>query len=297
MSNKWNEMVLEAVARERPSGINGVIRAVCPFCVLSGHNTRKKKLDYIPSSGKWSCWRCKTWGRLTPQDALNGALRGPRRGGNAPSLVEPPEGFFPLGEWPSPISRPAHDYAMKRGISRVAIAAAGMGMTQHRANRDEGEQDFRGRLIVPIFEPESASSGSRNWLGYVGRDYTGRSNLPYLYSRGMSRAKVIYREEVLWEETDVPALGVEGTLDAAFMWPEAFAVLGTWGPEQMDKIRRARRPVVWVLDGDAWRKGEAAAMAQEIMGIRGGWLKLPPGKDPDNMDRGWIREMARRAVR
>lgn len=289
--DRRSRMVLEAVASERDS--NGIIRAVCPFCVLSGHHTRKKKLDYVPATGKWSCWRCKAYGWLTPQDTLSNAFQTPSRSSNAVSVIDPPEGFHELGRYPSIIDNAAHEYALKRGITRDAIAATRMGMTLHRADREAGEQDFRGRLIIPILDPRDPSS----WFGYVGRDYTGRSGLPYLYSKGMSRARVLYREEVLWRETDVPALGVEGTLDAAFLYPDGFAVLGTWGQEQMEKLKAARRPVVWVLDGDAWRKGEAASMTMEVLGIRGGSIRLPPKMDPDNMDRAWIYEEARKLLR
>jgi DNA primase len=273
-----------------------VLRAICPFCIAGGHMTRKKKLDYIVATGKWSCWRCKAWGRLTPQEALSASFQTPSRPGNGHvqrETVNPPEGFFAIGYYPSILSAPAHRYAVKRGITETAIAELGMGMTLHRANREEGEQDFRGRLIVPIFAPGSKDE----WLGYVGRDYTGQKDLSYLYSKGLKRSRVLYREEILSEETDEPALAVEGTLDAAFLYPDGFAVLGTWGKEQMEMMRSAKRPIVALLDGDAWRKGEAMTMTLEVLGKKSGFIRLPPKKDPDQMDRQWLREEARRSIR
>ena len=287
-------MVMEALSIESASG--DILRAVCPFCIASGHYTRKKKLDYIVATGKWSCWRCKAWGRLTPQESLSAAFATPSRARNdhvPVETVEPPEGFFPIGYYPSIISQPAHRYAVKRGITETAIAELGMGMTLHKPNREEGEQDFRGRLIVPIFAPESRTE----WLGYVGRDYTGQKDLSYLYCRGLKRSKVLYMEEILYKETDEPALAVEGTLDAAFVYPDGFAVLGTWGKEQMELMRGAKRPIVALLDGDAWRKGEAMAMTLEVLGKKSGFVRLPPTKDPDQLDLKWLREEARRSIR
>jgi len=299
MSYAKNRLVLEAIAHESSSGLMGIIRAICPFCVASGHSTRKKKLDYLPATGKWSCWRCKAYGWLTVAETLAPRRMAPSSASNRhvrPTTVEPPEGFFRVGAYPSPISHLVHSYAIKRGITRNAIAEAGFGMTLHRADRSQGEQDFRGRLIVPIYAPGQHGSES-GWLGYVGRDVTGRSNLPYLYSKGLSRAKVLYREEILWEETEEPALCVEGTLDAAYLWPDAFAVLGTWGTDQVALMRGAKRPIVALLDGDAWRKGEALAMCLEVLGKRGGYVRLPPTKDPDQLDRAWIKEEALRSLR
>ena len=152
-------------------------------------------------------------------------------------------------------------------------------------------QDFRGRLIVPIL----SSDGS--WVGYVGRDYTKKSELPYMYVRGMQRGRILYNRTALDVRTEKPVFVVEGTLDALYLWPDAVAVLGTWSTEHADFLLESKRPVVALLDGDAWRKGEALAMVLELHNVRSGFIKLPPKLDPDEVPRDWLDEEAIRCLR
>lgn len=288
-------MVLEAL-QDATGGT--VQRTICPFCVASGKNTRKKKLDYHPDTGWWSCWRCGAHGRLhqgadaaEAHGRLERARKAPSWGGASAPRVHPPHAFTPLGRHRSFFSEPARRYALNRGITEIAIAEGLFGYVYQKPI-DEDEADFRGRLVVPILAP-----GSSEWIGYVGRDYTKQSSLPYLYARGMKRGGILYREEILWEKTDRPALVVEGTLDAAFLWPDGVAVLGTWDQQQIELFKQAQRPLVALLDGDAWRKGEALAMTMTLFGKKSGYVRLPPKKDPDEMDRSWLRDEVERCLR
>ena len=106
----------------------------------------------------------------------------------------------------------------------------------------------------------------------------------------------MFNEAALAEVTDEPALVVEGPFDALAYWPQAVAVLGKPTEPQMLTLLRAVRPVVVVLDGDAWQEAEMLAWRLRFEGQRAGWVRLPPMVDPDEVDPAWLREEARRAI-
>jgi DNA primase len=146
----------------------------------------------------------------------------------------------------------------------------------------EDEQDFRNRIIIPVLDADNTT-----WLGYVGRTL-GKSNLTYMYKRGMFRGEILYNQKQVYIQTEEPLLVVEGTLDVAYVWPNAVATLGTWSEAQVQILREARRPVAVVLDGDAWRKGEALSMKLKLYGVRAGFVRLPPTLDPDDVESSWL---------
>jgi hypothetical protein len=244
-------------------------RALCPFCVDEGYSGRYKNLALTYQTGRWGCYRCKRWGYLKGSEYL---IQGEEEG--APTTSGPPAGWQEIGARPTLATVSAWAYARSRGISEDAITETRMGVALQKP--EEGEQDFRHRLVVPILGQDGET-----WLGHVGRSLLKDPPLPYLYSRGLSRGKILYNAKALQENTERPLLVVEGTLDAAFLWPDAVAVLGTWSDPQVELLRATKRPIAVVLDGDAWRKGEALALILQLYGVRAGYVRLPAGKDPD----------------
>ena len=101
--------------------------------------------------------------------------------------------------------------------------------------------------------PVLTSAGA--WRGWVARACDSRASRKYLNAPGMSLGGVgaLFNEAALAEVTDEPALVVEGPFDALAYWPQAVAVLGKPTEPQMLTLLRAVRPVVVVLDGDAWQ--------------------------------------------
>jgi len=47
---------------------------------------------------------------------------------------------------------------------------------------------------------------------------------------------------------------------------------------------QALRPVCMVLDGDAWRESKATALKLLVRGHKVGFVKLPPGRDPNDLE-------------
>ncbi len=198
--------------------------------------------------------------------------------GNA--LVDPPPGWVEIANAPM-LCAGAVSYAIKRGLTMQQITKAHMGIATEKG---PDKQDFRGRLIIPI------RNMLGDWTGYVGRDFTGRAWQKYMYPVGMDRGKIVYNERVLYRNSNCPVYVVEGTLDAVAISPrlEGVAVLGGETEFQIDIMKESRRPLVVMYDGDAWRKGEALAMRLAIFGKKAGWVRLPAGKDPDEVTADWI---------
>ena len=255
-------------------------RARCPFCVRQGHQTKKQNLYVSAKSGKWFCYRCHSVGYL---DGYDHEAHEEELGEIA--TFAPPRGWTPLG-WgegaSSMFASQAREYAHKRGLSTVLMQTAQVGISTLPPENPEEELDWRGRLIIPILDAEH-----KTWVGFVGRDYTGRLEPTYQYPDGMSRGRILYNARSLLEVTDEPVLVVEGVLDALQFWPDAVAVLGTWTKQHVALLAQSNRPVLAVLDGDAWRKGEGLSLALKLAGVRSGWLRLPPGMDPDEI-KPWI---------
>jgi hypothetical protein len=281
------ERARAALQDGRPAA-RGRVLAPCPFCEeRDGKPDRHGKLCVWPS-GYTRCYRCGT------QTFLDGhAPEGwePEELPDDLERPEPPEGFCPLY---GPSAQLAHDDARRyleerRGLDPAAMRAAGVGATL--------DGRYRGRVVVPVLDPDTGE-----WLTFVARDFTGspRVRAPYLTASpddGWAlREQVFFNERALDVETRVPVLVVEGCFDALWLWPDAVAALGELTEWQVRRLAGARRPVVQVADGDAWRKGLAAAERLKLLGARSAALRLPPGTDPDELPREDLRAAALSAV-
>jgi DNA primase len=130
----------------------------------------------------------------------------------------------------------------------------------------------------------------------VGRTWF-KSDRAYSYPKGMNRGDVLYRGAQLWEHTDEPLIVVEGVFDALYMWPHGVALLGKASEYQMEALFESPRPVVIILDGDAWEEAYAMKLRLQLHGKKHvGHVRLPPKKDPDDMPRDWLAEEIRRAL-
>lgn len=279
--------VLAAVAGKTP-GASGWIRANCPFCVLvTGKPDRKQTLALHVGECRYKCFRCDTFGYIDAE--LLGSEGVPKAFARDPeALVVPmslPEGFIPLwgnSDRDSLALRPARKYLRKRGVSdeMIRIAKIGACLTGRYANR----------VVVPIEFPNG------DLAGWVARTLAKESDWKYLYSEGIEKSTLVYNGAALAVITDRPVLVVEGAFDTFPYWPDAVAVLGSPGPAQRELLEAANRPVVWMLDGDAWRKGAGMALMMRLSGKRVGSLTLPPGKDPDEVDVDLVWRMAYRSL-
>lgn len=85
-------------------------------------------------------------------------------------------------------------------------------------------------------------------------------------------------------ETSDPILVTEGLFDALPLYPYSVALLGKPTDHQIALLRDALRPVCMLLDGDAWRLSKAVAWRLYAQGQRVGFVKLPPTRDPNDLN-------------
>ncbi len=249
-----------ALRTSRPSG-DGWLRTNCPFCPSRlGTPDRRVAFGYQTSTGGYHCFRC----------GARGHIDGPLV--NLPQVepadrveLEMPSSFLPLSEEPAASALVAEDarcYLLGRGIGPELwrVARIGVAVSGHHF----------GRVIVPMFD----DLGER-WIGWVGRAWVDGAPMPYLYPRGMERASLLYNHDALLRVTDEPAMICEGVFDTFPVWPDGVAVLGKPSNRQVDALLSARRPLVIVMDADAWRDGWALVMILRMRGCRAGAVRLP----------------------
>ena len=262
------------------------VRVACPFCFDErGKVDRKTSLGVRSDTGAFRCFRCGKSGRLnSPPDP--DAIASTEERSPELKLMDPPEEYAPLFAEPglSAVSfDDARSYVRSRGLDRRVLerAQVGAAVTGY----------WSGRVIVPVLTTDRAA-----WLGWVGRAWFKKAEIPYLYPKGMERGRYLDNHDALFVKTDAPILVVEGVFDALALGEDAVAVFGKPSHEQMDALMMTDRPVVWVLDGDAWEEGWSYAMRMRFEGRRAGSVRLPPTLDPDEVDRAWLTAEVNRAV-
>lgn len=272
--------VQNALQYARRSG-TGWWRVNCPECLVrTGKADHKQAMSVNVRSGVFWCWKCQLSGKLKQQaqylvDEPDDA---------APPEMEMPDGFvaFASEDGRNSISlEPARRYAAKR-CPPALWRETGIGAST--------SGKYAGRVIVPVLADDGET-----WLGWVGRTWY-NSDRAYTYPKGMARGSVFYNGKALVEPVDDPVLVVEGVFDAIHLWPRAVALLGKASEEQMDALAITRRPVVVVLDGDAWLEAYAMAARLRLHGQRAGYVRLPPKADPDEVPGAWLDEEIERAL-
>jgi len=280
------ERAARSVSRVGPTGWG---RAPCPICPsVVGTPDPHAALGVHFSSGKFHCFRCGCWGRISTAGADDDAPpRLDRAAHGADPELGPPPDWEPLWREPgsSAISlAPARRYLADRGVSSQTVEEARIGACLSGA--------VGGRVVAPLLTIDG------EWVGWQARLWTeprGRQ-LKYVSATGMDRESNVYNPAALAVETDVPALVVEGMFDALPYWPDAVALFGKPSEGQVSALLSAPRPIVVVLDGDAWLEAEMLAARLAFDGARAGWVHLPPKTDPNDVDPAWLVEEARRAV-
>lgn len=262
--------------RGAPQG-KRVVYVSCPFCESEGKRDKKRSLAYWVKSGWFKCYRCEHTGRL--EDIEAAGLSAPPEDTEAVP-INLPEGFVLLAEvWNALSYEDAVNHAKDRGVDRaiaeeLKVGATLVGKAHHR-------------IVAPILGLQD------ELLGWVGRDWSGQQDRKYLYAEGMRRGDLVYNPKALWVPTRVPLLVVEGWLDCVPHRPHASAVLGMPSEEQMQLLLQCSRPVVFVLDGDAWRIGHQKALELRVMGkLDAGSVRLDPGMDPDELSTLHLMELA-----
>jgi DNA primase len=113
----------------------------------------------------------------------------------------------------------------------------------------------------------------------------------------MERGTSLFNHTALLQETDVPLIVVEGVFDAIPHLPHAAALLGKPTDDQIALLATTQRPVAFALDGDAWEEGWAWAEHLRFKGVHAGSVKLPPGKDPNDISPTWLARKAKESIK
>lgn len=244
-------------------------------------------LSFNIQSAWYQCWRCGTKGKLReiPEHLLLEVRDLPDN--EIRPMALPSECYHLAGDR-SVSLRGARKYLRKRGISEDVWREVGiMGCTDGWLDKSY----FGRRIIIPI---RLQTPGPV--VGFISRDWTNKQNLRYKYPKGMPRGKFLFNQEALFVETEEPLLIVEGALDALPYWPNAVACLGKPSEEQRQLMLQATRPLVVTLDGDAWEEGWSLALWLQFQGMAASFVRLPPKSDPNDVDRQWLVEEARKAI-
>ena len=258
---------------------SGEVRLDCPFCAgRVGSGDRKRSLSANASKSVWHCHRCSAGGR--GDLSFLGAAPASVQVKVVETLIRPP--FFTAlrSVRGSILSKPYEQFLAHRGLPVPVLDAAGVGFC------DDGP--VSGRVVVPILD-------GTDWQGFSARTiYAARPK--YTYPPGMHRSELLYNVFALDRATDEPVYVVEGVLDALHLWPDAVALLGSASAWQVARLRACSRPLVVVLDGDAWRSGWELALRLSVPGRLAAALRLGPRVDPDEVPAAQLREAARDAL-
>lgn len=268
------------------------IRISCPFCEELGHRDRKQSMGVKTGTGVYACFRCGQKGRL--QEAPDPTAIATETAVKTITTMAPPDGFAFLGTddgWGSASLAAARAYVTSRGVDQKACFELQIGACHSGW--------WAGRILIPLLV-----SGYDGWLGWIGRlwvdsprdDAEGVHAMKYLYPKGMSRGTYLYNHDALNVETDEPLIIVEGAFDAIPFWPNAAAVLGKPSNDQMLAMESAKRPIAFVMDGDAWDVGQMSAAKLRFAGARAGFVRLPARADPDEVDRDWLMSEVRDCI-
>jgi hypothetical protein len=284
--SEYADLIRVALATATPNASSANYRAACPVCVFRvGSADRHRALSIRIDTGAWFCWRCKAKGLLSGMTYL--ADQRPEEKADGPTEAETqPEHFYLLSDPENDGAfclEDARDYLLRRGVGPEMWAAYHIGAcTQGK---------WQGRIIIPFRRLDGS------WWGYVGRTWVRKAELAYLYPSGMERRLHFYNEAALLIDTDRPVYVTEGAFDAMAMTPDGIAVLGMAAQQHVEILARTKRPIVVLLDPDARRDARHLMFRLRRRGARAVQIDLPPGCDPDEVERGWIEEEGRQALR
>lgn len=272
----------ERSAAECRNGTGEWKRGICLACIVrTGKADRRGSFSFNTSNGFFVCHKCSLRGRI---DGDWEEMPAPQ----ASPLIEwkPPQGFYEVGRGDgaaAEVTRAVREYIEGRGLTDKQVwREARLGTCL--------EGFYADRVVVPVLTPDD------EWNGFVTRTYLPGDTRPkYLYPKGFNRHQ-LYNAAALNVQTEEPVLVVEGVLDVLALWPNAVAVFGGWTEPQVWALCDCPRPVVAVMDGDAWEDSRELAMRLQLEGQRAGYVRLPPKVDPDEAGREWLTAAARRSI-
>jgi len=275
----------QAVLKSEPSA-GGWRRASCPVCTLqTGKTDHKLSLGFRPDNNVFHCFRCGVKGKLHIDVYFDSSFQQQENTDEEKSITLP-EGYMKLYKGAAKTAestKRARDYLLRRNIPLRTWRETDIGVTL--------EGYYANRIIIPVYTADNALGG---WVGRLWRK--SKKQIPYRYPMGMHRGDLLWNGRVLQEETDDPAIVVEGVFDGLPHYPHAVACLGKPSKNQFHFFMESKRPVVIALDGDAWIEGEALAMRLAFEGKRAGFIHLPPKSDPGDLEPGKLFEMAKKSL-
>jgi hypothetical protein len=258
-------------------------RVKCPLCIYVKGTEDPHRALGVHISGKYNCFRCRSKGfvRFDGSERYEPGLLD--TDADADKDYGPPENFIQLTvqELDAISLREPIAYLLSRGVSIQTMLDAKVGVCLR------GE--YAGRIVVPVFD--ETGRYWRGWSARLWRD-SNRSYPPkYLTCEDMDRANLVWNSAALFVETDVPVMVVEGTFDGLPYFPDVVALLGKPSQGQEELLARAKRPIVVVLDGDAWFEGEMLAFRLELDGAQARSIKLPAKTDPGSFDHAELKSL------
>ena len=294
MNQEYNDLVWEMWESALPSA-NGWRRANCPVCIYEGQlsDDHRQSLG-IHEKGVWHCFRCESKGFLDQlgDDYLPDIVpEGVREEETEKPCDEIPlpENFLPIWEEPglsSLLALEAREYLLKRGFSQEHWKKAGIGFCPTGY--------FQDRVIVPVFNLEKTKT-----VGFAAR--LCRQHMPgerkTLFPQGMKTGEVLYEQHLLYERTDKPLLIMEGVFDVLPYFGQACCCFGKIGSKQYRLLLEAKRPLVIVFDADTNTLSWSVAQKLRLDGKVAGHVRLPNGKDPDEVDPNWLLEKANESIK
>lgn len=279
----------EILAAEKTSpNSRGWVRLNCPACVdRVDKPDRKKSCGFNVNTGGVNCFRCGLAGYVQDYGTGPEGARFERSSEPAWSTCEPPPGFLELSHGPGLNERRyyyARQYLLGRHVPEATWSNVGLGvcdaqtLTSFDPEVVKMARRMNGRVVVPVREPDG------RWRGYVGRAYYPNPARSYMNHPGPWREGTVWNSLALLEASDKPLLVTEGLFDALPSYPNSVALLGKPTEQQERLLLSSLRPVCMLLDGDAWRLSKATALKLHVRGQRVGFVKLPAGEDPNDLD-------------
>jgi hypothetical protein len=258
-----------AIARAfRPS--SGYWRTECPKCWdEDGRKPSKQNLTINTETGKYSCWKCQSWGHLdeNSREHVKKAEVTPEE-----TIVELPESSIPVIDRhvnnkfvisDHYIAKQGYVYLTRRGVTPSTMYDANIHVVT--------EGKHAGYVCVPITSEDELK-------GFVLRSIVGKK-----YWSPTHRS--IFNVDALFEQTDEPVAVVEGCFDALPHYPNACAMLGKPTKEIKQVLLESRRPLAIAMDADAQQLGWSLATWLQLEGKRASFVQLPPGTDPGELSR------------
>lgn len=196
-------------------------------------------------------WQQVLFTALANKDAgKSGQKNAPQVRSIEPVEIETPDIFYPLADAEDKWAEIARWYLTEeRGVDPSSYDF----MLSKRAD-DPRLRKWFGRLIIPIYK-------DKKLIFYQGRDLTGNAQKKY-ESPAVTREKVIYGFDRLFDQSELPLYIVEGWFDAFAI--DGIALLGNEiSDPQIEWLNRSRKKKVYIPDrfGDG-RIGAERALKQ-----------------------------------